>query len=96
MVAMNNIEQAINIIKQNQPDLESIYAFGSTGTRYENSQSDLDLAILASSISDPVQRWQLAEKIAQAVGRDVDLIDLNDASTVLRFSNCWNRQENLL
>jgi predicted nucleotidyltransferase len=67
------------------PDCQAIYRFGSWGTEAERPESDIDLAILPAHPLDPVHRWELAQKIASLAGRDVDLVDLLCASTVLRM-----------
>lgn len=66
------------------PHLFAIYVFGSFGTKYERKDSDVDLAVLAQQPTDPVVLWNLAQEIAIAIDRDVDLIDLKNASTVFR------------
>ncbi len=67
------------------PEALAIYQFGSFGTARAHKESDLDLAILSTHPLDPVARWEAAQKIAQTAGRDVDLIDLLAASTVMRL-----------
>lgn len=67
------------------PDCQAIYLFGSWGTDAQRPESDIDLAVLPSQPIDPVHRWELAQTLASAVGRDVDLVDLLSASTVLRM-----------
>ncbi|CAN5758583.1 hypothetical protein BH23ACT11_BH23ACT11_28090 [soil metagenome] len=62
----------------------SIYRFGSSGTQYERPDSDLDLVVYAGTPLLPVKLWRLAQKLAAEVGRDVDLVDLASASTVMR------------
>lgn len=66
-------------------DCLAIYRFGSWGTPDQRADSDIDLAVLASSPLDPVGRWNLAQQLASLAGCDVDLIDLLKASTVLRM-----------
>lgn len=82
---MSNINQVIEIIKQNVPDVRAIYIFGSSGTPFETRESDLDIAILTSTHLDSLKRWHLSQEIALAIKRDVDLISLREASTVLRI-----------
>lgn len=65
------------------PDLIAIYQFGSAGTPAMRTESDVDLAFLADMAMDPVATWDLAQRIARDIGRDVDLIDLRRASTVM-------------
>jgi uncharacterized protein len=66
------------------PDVLAIYVFGSFGTKYERQDSDVDLAILSVNPAEVVTLWNLAQEIAIAINRDVDLIDLKNASTVFR------------
>lgn len=82
---MNLKSQIIDMILKSMPDCLAIYRFGSWGTVDERYDSDLDLAILPSAPTDNVKRWELAQKLACIVGRDVDLVDLLTASTVLRM-----------
>lgn len=66
------------------PHLIAVYVFGSFGTKYERKDSDVDLAVLAADPIDSVTLWNLAQEIASTIDRDVDLIDLKNASTVFR------------
>jgi predicted nucleotidyltransferase len=67
------------------PEAQAVYLFGSFGGPYEHPASDIDLAVLMSEPLEPVRRWELQEQLASVLGRDVDLVDLRDASTVLRM-----------
>lgn len=67
------------------PSCQAIYRFGSWGTDAQRSDSDIDLALLPLQPLDPVLRWELAQALAALAGRDVDLVDLLGASTVLRM-----------
>ncbi len=46
--------------------------------------SDVDLAVLLPEPLPAVARWELQQRLAAALGRDVDLVDLRAASTVMR------------
>ncbi len=65
------------------PQLIAVYRFGSTASAQEHAESDLDIAVLAGDPIDAVARFELQERLAAAVGRDVDLVDLRRASTVM-------------
>lgn len=82
---MLDIDFLVHTLLTKVPDLQTIYLFGSIQTPYANSQSDIDVAFLAKTLIKPVMRWQLAQDLAFHFRRDVDLIDLKEASTVLRF-----------
>ena len=78
-------DQLIKALLEAVPDCRAIYRFGSWGSEDERSDSDIDLAILPRSPLDPVRRWDLAQRLASLAGRDVDLVDLLTASTVMRM-----------
>lgn len=67
------------------PETLAIYVFGSFGEQYETSQSDVDLALLTFQNIDTVELWRFAQSIAIGINRDVDLIDLRNASSVFKF-----------
>jgi predicted nucleotidyltransferase len=60
-----------------------IYLFGSFGTSSQHSQSDIDIAFLPTLAADPLACFHLANHLADRLGRSVDLVNLNQASTVL-------------
>lgn len=66
------------------PNLQALYCFGSAAAGVARPDSDVDLAVLAPASLDPLERWSLQEELAALVGRDVDLVDLRAASTVMR------------
>lgn len=66
-------------------DLELIYLFGSKADGSDTSGSDWDIAVLCKQALEATDRWQIAQSIANELGADVDLIDLQQASTVLQM-----------
>jgi predicted nucleotidyltransferase len=74
----------VDQILQAMPGIWAIYRFGSAGTPFGRSDSDIDLAILAPRPVNNLARWALAQDLARRLRRDVDLVDLQSASTVLR------------
>lgn len=85
-------EKIIANLKEAIPDCQIIYRFGSWGSETERRDSDIDLAVLSLSPLDPVSRWELTQKLASLANRDVDLVDLLQASTVLRMQIVANGQ----
>ncbi len=82
---MNSIDTKITeLLSQQLPGLVAIYRFGSSTTGHERAGSDIDLAILPSHPLDTVQVWEAAQTMARVLGKDVDLVDLLSASTVMR------------
>ncbi|WP_375138714.1 type VII toxin-antitoxin system MntA family adenylyltransferase antitoxin [Pectobacterium polaris] len=64
-----------------------MYLFGSQATGNARADSDVDIAILATRALNPVERWELSHQLAKTVDHDVDLIDLLQASTVLKMES---------
>ncbi|MCR4308525.1 MAG: nucleotidyltransferase domain-containing protein [Deltaproteobacteria bacterium] len=67
------------------PDVVAIYRFGSTATGQAGKESDVDIAVLPAAPIEPTFRWNLQECLAVALHRPVDLVDLLQASTVMRM-----------
>ncbi len=66
------------------PAAQAVYLFGSFTGPDTRPDSDIDLAVLLPTPLDPVRRWELQELLATRQHRDVDLVDLREASTVMR------------
>ena len=79
-----DLNAAVDEIRRTVPDVQAIYVFGSVATGHDRPGSDVDLAILGRRQLEAELRWQLQERIAALLGRDVDLLDLWAASTVMR------------
>ncbi len=77
--------EVIRIIREAVPDVVAVYRFGSTASGQTHTESDVDLAFLAQGALAPIQRFELQERLAVALRRDVDLVDLRAASTVMRM-----------
>lgn len=67
------------------PSLSAVYLFGSQASGDANSDSDLDLAILADVAPEALDLWDLANRLADLVGCPVDLLNLRAASTVMQY-----------
>ncbi|OXM14096.1 type VII toxin-antitoxin system MntA family adenylyltransferase antitoxin [Paenibacillus herberti] len=65
------------------PDL--IMLFGSAAAGRERPDSDIDIAYLGDVVISPYARFMLAQKLADLLKREVDLIDLFQASTVMQM-----------
>ncbi len=75
----------IQLIKEAVPDLIAVYHFGSQVKGEARQDSDVDLAILARAPTPNLRRFELAQDLAVQLHRDVDLVDLRTASTVMRM-----------
>lgn len=79
-------EQMEQIIVEMLKDAVSpyvIYLFGSAATGHVRPDSDIDIAFLSDKRSLD-QRFMLAQQSAERLQRNVDLIDLKQASTVFQ------------
>jgi predicted nucleotidyltransferase len=61
-----------------------IYLFGSAVRAELKPDSDIDLAFLGSKSFDNYEVFMVAQELAEILGREVDLIDLHRASTVMK------------
>ncbi|MTH54957.1 nucleotidyltransferase domain-containing protein [Bacillus mangrovi] len=59
-----------------------IVLFGSAAKGTDRKDSDYDLAYLSDQVLGMYDRFMLAQELAAIVNRDVDLIDLKEATTV--------------
>ena len=73
----------VDFLKQKvNPDL--IYIFGSYAKNRERKDSDIDIAFLSEEMIDKYQLFLSAQKLADKLNKEVDLIDINQASTVFK------------
>lgn len=79
-----SLDAMVERLRERFLELLAVYRFGSYGTEYERAGSDLDLALYAGTALPVVEVWRVAQELAADIGRDVDLVDLASASTVMR------------
>ena len=72
----------VSAVLERFPDVWAIYRFGSSGTPDEHADSDVDVAVLFA----PGKRdlLVLSGELSCILARDVDLVDLRSAPTVLQ------------
>ena len=83
-VSMND-SSLIEYIRQSVPSLTALYRFGSQAKGTARRDSDMDLAVLARDPIPNLRRVELAMELAVQLHRDVGLVDLRTASTVMRM-----------
>ena len=71
-------------LKDQIPGLIAIYIFGSMADNSSTPESDIDIAFLTFQKVSAVEKWKIQEELASILNFDVDLVDLKDASVVLR------------
>jgi predicted nucleotidyltransferase len=78
---LGRLRRALSLV----PDLEYALLFGSAATRGPDAARDIDVAVALAHPFGLLERARLATELETAVGREVDLVDLDDASTLLRW-----------
>jgi uncharacterized protein len=80
-----NDSSLIAYIKKAVPSLIALYRFGSAERGAVRPDSDIDLAIFSREALPELRRFELAQDLAIQLHRDIDLVDLRSASTVMRM-----------
>lgn len=80
--------KAVETIKQfaaGNPAIVAVYIFGSFGTTFVHSESDVDVAILfhQSRIPDSLALMDMKFRLEQLTGAPVDVVCLNNASPIV-------------
>lgn len=75
--------EVVSLLQTQVRDLQAVYRFGSSVANADRPDSDVDLAMLAARPLAAVERFDIQERLAAALRRDVDLVDLRSASTVM-------------
>ena len=75
----------VQTICANIPEVLGIYLFGSRSSGTQHADSDIDLALLSKHKLPETKTWVLAQTLAAKYSLEVDLIGLNQASTVMRM-----------
>lgn len=85
---MSQQSQLIQLILNTWPDTQAIYLFGSWGTEYERPESDVDIAVLLpapqAKKAGSLVLTDLHYALQSLLNREVDLINLRQAPTVLQ------------
>lgn len=71
-------------LKKKIPELLGIYIYGSFAENRLTPDSDIDIAFLTRKKISAVEKWKIQEELASLLDIDIDLVDLKDASVVLR------------
>lgn len=80
-----DLAPALALLRREIPALSSVYLFGSFAAGLERADSDVDLAIFAGRALERARLIELAHQLAGILRRDVDLIDLAAASTIMQM-----------
>lgn len=75
----------VDTLKNAIPSLTCVYLFGSVAHASAGVESDIDIAFLATEPVDNVERFDIAQKLATKLGKNVDLVDLRHSSEVFNM-----------
>lgn len=67
------------------PEVRLAFLFGSSVTKGPDLARDIDVAVAFRRPIRLLEQTDLAARLEDVIGRDVDLVDLDTASTVLRW-----------
>lgn len=81
-------EDMVGIILENFPEAQAIYLFGSYGTEDEWPESDVDIGVLLPPVQakkkEPMVLSACRRSLEEYTGKNVDLVNLRQASTVFQ------------
>lgn len=76
-------QSIVEALRAARGDVIAVYRFGSTVSAATHRDSDIDVAVLTRERLSADSRFDLQERLAAALGHDVDLVDLGVTSPVL-------------
>ena len=82
---VSNKQIIIDMLTKEIPKLQALYIFGSYADGTATNTSDIDIAYLTTETLDPTQRWDISQKLAILLSRDIDLIELTETNTIFRY-----------
>ncbi|RAK12656.1 uncharacterized protein YutE (UPF0331/DUF86 family) [Halanaerobium saccharolyticum] len=78
-------ENVADFLKK-EANVRLAYIFGSYGTKYQNTDSDLDLAVFFDDPPEILEQMELAARLELELGKyDIDLINLNNVKLDFKY-----------
>jgi predicted nucleotidyltransferase len=84
-MTLDELTTRLGTVLQSRNDLRFAALFGSVATRGIDQARDIDVAISFIRPLGLMDLARLADELESAVGREVDVIDVDDATTLLRW-----------
>lgn len=78
------IQQVNSFLTAELDSVVLIYIFGSTVNGFTRPDSDVDIGVLTTKGLDNKERWDMAQNLAIKLKKDVDLVDLKSATTIMQ------------
>lgn len=86
---MTDTAHITNTVLKHFPKIQAIYLFGTFGTSDERNESDVDIALLLdhelAKATGDLRQSDLLYELESLLGKEVDLINLRQVSTVFQF-----------
>lgn len=80
-----NKQFIVTTLKQDIPELQALYIFGSHSDGTATKKSDVDIAYLSKKTLSSLERWDISQRLASYLSLDVDLIELSTTNTIFRY-----------
>ena len=84
MISVDALEKIEKYFTESSDAIVAAYVFGSSAAGRERRKSDIDIAIMARGPVGSFERVQMETKLANLLGKDVDLVIFGRASPLLR------------
>ena len=81
----SHIEEVIQVLMQRVDRLVAVYLFGSIVTDTFHESSDVDIAFLGDHGLSGNEVWDLGQNLTNVLNRNVGLVDLKNANTVMQM-----------
>lgn len=85
----DRIKEMLKMYFEKNREIKAAYLYGSLASSREHRGSDIDIAILTGPFRDRMEsfmaRVRLQAEISRAIGRDVDLVFLQETGELLSF-----------
>lgn len=85
ILAESQFASIVETIQSILVDVEAIYLFGSMAQGLSRLDSDIDIAILSAKLLSVNEAMAIKSQLGQRLQRDIDLVDLRNASTEIAF-----------
>ena len=72
------------LLKDQVPNIQGVYLFGSFASNDANNNSDVDIAILCSKQLDKHMKLAIKEKLEISLSKNVDLVELRFVNTIFQ------------
>jgi uncharacterized protein len=84
-VTIEELASRLGSALQGRPEVRLAFLFGSSVTKGLASANDVDVAVAFAHSVSLLEQCELGARLEEIVGREVDLVDLDEASTLLRW-----------